>query len=101
VLCAEVTSQDTEAEQKVVDDVVRCGLVQPREILDTMLQREGYGYAVYDLAYAERLASVREVLARFGNLHLLGRSASSSIWKWIDLMPTLALTIGWRRPSTP
>ena len=75
VLCAEVTSQHTNLEQKVIDDVVRAGLVRHGEILDSMVLHEGYGYAVYDLTYASRLASVQQVLAPLCNLHLLGRSA--------------------------
>jgi hypothetical protein len=75
VLCAEVTGQHGNVEQKVVEDVTRCGLVRPNEIIDTMLHREKFGYAVYDLDYAGRLALAREQLERFHNLHLLGRSA--------------------------
>jgi len=75
VLCAEVTSKHANVVQRVIDDVVRCGLVRPDEILDTMVLHEEYGYAVYDLTYADRLACAKETLARFNNLHLLGRSA--------------------------
>ncbi len=75
VLCAEVTSKHPEVVQHVVDDVVRCGLVRPEEILDTMVLHEEYGYALYDLTYADRVARVRETLKRYRNLHLLGRSA--------------------------
>jgi len=75
VLCAEVTSKHTDVAQRVTNDVVRCGLVRPDEILDTMVLHEEYSYAVYDLAYADRLAFAKETLARFDNLHLLGRSA--------------------------
>lgn len=75
VLCAEVTSKHADVAQQVADDVVRCGLVRPEEILDTMVLREEYGYAIYDLTYADRLTYVRQILDHFGNLHLLGRSA--------------------------
>lgn len=75
VLCAEVTSKRTDVVQQVSDDVVRCGLVRPEAILDTMVLHEEYGYPVYDLSYVEGQAHVKETLGCFGNLHLLGRSA--------------------------
>jgi GT2 family glycosyltransferase/protoporphyrinogen oxidase len=93
VLCAEVTSKQKDVAQKVSDDVVRCGLVRHEEILDRMVLHEEYGYAVYDLLYAERHARVKETLNHFGNLHLLGRSAEFQHLELDDIYANaLALT---------
>lgn len=93
VLCAEVTDKRGDVVQRVVDTLVHSGLVKPDEILDTMMLSEGFGYAVYDLDYAERLAAVEETLAPFGNLHMLGRSAEFKHLEVDDLYANaLALT---------
>lgn len=75
VLCAEVTTAQGDPLQRVRDDVVRCGLVRPDEIVDTLVLHEPYGYAVYDLAYAQHLNTTQATLQQFTNLHHLGRAA--------------------------
>ncbi len=75
VLCAEVTGKHADVAQRVADELARCGLVRPEEILDTMVLREEHCYPVHNLAYADSLTCVRQILDRFGNLHLVGRSA--------------------------
>lgn len=93
VLCAEVTDKQGDVVQRVVDILVHSGLIRPDEILDTMMLNENFGYAVYDLNYAERLAEVEKTLAPFGNLHMLGRSAEYKHLEVDDLYANaLALT---------
>ncbi|HEY76442.1 MAG TPA: glycosyltransferase [Thermoflexia bacterium] len=93
VLCAEVTSKHPEIVQRVVDDVIRCGLVRPGEVLDTKVLHEEYGYALYDLTYTDHLAYAREILGRYSNLHLLGRSAEFQHLELDDIYANaLALT---------
>lgn len=93
VLCAEVTTKHSEVVQHVVDDLVRCSLVRPEEILDTMMLCEEYAYPIYDLTYAAHLAYAREILKRYSNLHMLGRSAEFQHLELDDIYANaLALT---------
>lgn len=55
--------------------MVRSGLIGAEEILDTKVIHEEYGYAIFDLGYTQRQERVRSRLARYGNLHSLGRAA--------------------------
>ena len=75
VLCAEVTGDYADVVGKVVDDVVRTGLVAREQILDTMVKRENFSYPVYDRQYQEVIATAQAALGQFKNLHLIGRSA--------------------------
>jgi GT2 family glycosyltransferase len=101
VLCAEVTSQHPDVERKVIEDVVQSGLLRHDEILDTMVLHEEYGYAVYDLAYANHLAQAREKLQQFGNLHLLGRSAEFEHLEVDDIYANARALVTQLAPSHP
>jgi hypothetical protein len=75
VVCAEVTSAWDSVAEQVQADLIRSGLLTQDEVLDTLVLHQDFGYPVYDLDYARNLATVRERLGRFDNLHLVGRSA--------------------------
>lgn len=75
VLGAEVTDDYDDVEGKVIEDVVRSGLVARDKIVDTMSRREQFGYPVYDRRYLETVAHAKDVLGEISNLHLVGRNA--------------------------
>ncbi|HEV8635508.1 MAG TPA: FAD-dependent oxidoreductase [Chloroflexota bacterium] len=75
VLCAEVTGEFDDLAERVVGDVVGAGLAGRDAIRDTLVKREPFSYPVYDRRYHTTVEAAREVLGRFGNLHLLGRAA--------------------------
>jgi protoporphyrinogen oxidase len=49
-------------------------LAQAEEVSGGFVHREPYAYPVYDSNYQTALAVIREFLARFGNLQLIGRN---------------------------
>ena len=75
VVCAEVTNSSEDVVDRVIENVVRAGLIKRQEVTDTLVIHEPYGYAVYDLNYSQHLLDIREILDHYRNLHLLGRSA--------------------------
>ena len=75
VLCAEVTAKCDDVVERVVEDVVKTGLIVRSDVLDSLVVREPFSYPVYDTRYRETVASARVALSRFRNLHLLGRAA--------------------------
>jgi protoporphyrinogen oxidase/GT2 family glycosyltransferase len=78
VVCAEVTQELEKPIDKVVQDLVGAGLFQPDEVLDTLIQREEYGYPIYDRTYDTVLETAQEKLGRIKNLFTIGRSAEFS-----------------------
>jgi protoporphyrinogen oxidase/GT2 family glycosyltransferase len=75
VVCAEVTQEHDNVVKKVIDDLVRVGLVQRREIIDTKVVREDFSYPVYNSAYAELLQKAEEKISQYKNLFTVGRAA--------------------------
>jgi protoporphyrinogen oxidase/GT2 family glycosyltransferase len=75
VVCAEVTQEHADVIQKVVDDLIRVGLVQRSEIIDTKVIREEFSYPVYNSAYADLLQEAEEKISQYNNLFTVGRAA--------------------------
>lgn len=94
VLCAEVTSEQDQPIEEVCDEVVRSGLAEAEEIVDTMLLHEDYGYAIFDLHYAERQASVTKALDEFENLYSVGRAAQFRHLELDDIYATALSVTG-------
>jgi protoporphyrinogen oxidase len=55
-------------------EIVAIGLVRPGLIVDATVMRVFKAYPVYDDGYVEALETIREWLARFDNLQLIGRN---------------------------
>ena len=75
VLCAEVTEECEDVVERVLQDLVKSGLVVRSDVLDTKVIREEFAYPVYDRQYEQALRDAQETLGAFENLFLVGRAA--------------------------
>ncbi len=75
VLCAEVTQDHKDVAGKVINDLVKTGMVSQAEVLDTKVIREKFAYPVYDLKYVKAMSEAQDFLRQVGNLYLVGRGA--------------------------
>lgn len=75
VVCAEVTQHHDDITTKVIDDLVRVGMVKKEEILDTKVVREEYAYPVYDQLYDKTIPEATQAFDHYENLYLVGRAA--------------------------
>lgn len=75
VVCAEVTSADADVVERVVEDLVKIGLIDQKEILDSMVVSEPYSYPIYDIEYENQVATTQTQINKFNNLHTVGRAA--------------------------
>ena len=60
--------------ERGVSDCARIGIIDAAEVEDGTVVRVPKAYPVYDQHYREHLATVRDYLARFTNLQLIGRN---------------------------
>lgn len=75
VLCAEVTKDVSNPAEKVIDDLIKVGMITREEILDTKVIRKEYGYPVYHIGYEKEVLRVMDRINEVGNFYVLGRSA--------------------------
>jgi len=75
VVCAEVTQEHADVIQKVIDDLIRVGLVQRSEIIDSKVIREEFSYPVYNSSYANLLQEAEELISQYKNIFTVGRAA--------------------------
>ncbi|MFC1878498.1 glycosyltransferase [Chloroflexota bacterium] len=75
VLCAEVTQEHDNVVERVIDDLVKVGLVKRSDILDTNTRRENFAYPVYGQDYEQNLEKAGVFFSQYKNLHLVGRAA--------------------------
>jgi protoporphyrinogen oxidase len=77
-LMAEITTNDEISDddilQRVIGDLVKTDLIDPKTIVYRKVVRFKYGYPVYDLDYHTNVAAMRAAVER-EDLHLLGRFA--------------------------
>lgn len=57
-----------------VQNLVRLGFLEPREVLDSSVVRVPNAYPLFEVGYRVHAARLYDYLARFGNLHISGRS---------------------------
>jgi protoporphyrinogen oxidase len=75
------------------DELIKLGLAKPEDILDGHVIRQPKAYPVYDGAYAEHVAIVRQALAdHYPNLHLVGRNGMHKYNNQDHAMMTALLT---------
>lgn len=74
VLCCEATNIEGLTVERVVQELVSVGVLHPAEVLDAKQVRLERAYPIYDLAYEENIARVREFVAVRPNLFLIGRN---------------------------
>lgn len=75
VICAEVTQELENPAERVINDLVKVGLIRREDVLDSMIHQEPYAYPVYNLEYVTTLNLAREKLGGITNLFAVGRSA--------------------------
>jgi protoporphyrinogen oxidase/GT2 family glycosyltransferase len=75
VVCAEVTQHHPDVVGKVIDDLVRVGMIKKEEVLDTKVVHENYAYPVYDQHYEQTLQHAQQTFSQYTNLFLVGRAA--------------------------
>lgn len=75
VLCAEVTTDTAQPVEDVLQALERYRLLDRREIDDTLVLHEGFGYPVYDLGFESAKAQAEDFFGQFDNLHAVGRNA--------------------------
>lgn len=67
---------DSDLIEQVVADLGRVMALPPQRVLDGKVVRVPYAYPIYRVGYSDELQRVRKYLARWPNLHLLGRTGS-------------------------
>jgi protoporphyrinogen oxidase len=71
------TMSDDEIAQRCVDDLTqKLRFVSPSEIEGWTVVRTRHAYPVYDLQYAEKLATIKAFVARCSGLHIVGRGGT-------------------------
>jgi len=65
---------DEKAVALATDELARIGLVDPADVIDGVRVRVPRAYPMYDAAYEEAVATIRNYLAGFENLETFGRN---------------------------
>ena len=67
------TATDTALAQRTVRELGELGIIEPEEVLDSVVLRIPNAYPLFDVDYIENQKCIVEYLARFSNLELVGR----------------------------
>lgn len=62
--------------ERAVSDLVKVGFLPSGKLAAGWVHRIKFAYPLYDIGYAEKVREVRRFLARWPNLHLVGRTGS-------------------------
>ena len=62
--------------QRAVDDLTGIGFMTAGSLHQGWVKRVRFAYPVYDIGYADKVKTVRQFLAQWPNLHLVGRTGS-------------------------
>lgn len=57
-----------------VDNLVRLGFIDKREVLDSAVVRVPNAYPLFEIGYRKHAEALHDYLGRFSNLHIAGRS---------------------------
>jgi protoporphyrinogen oxidase len=69
------TAADADLVALAKDEIGRIGLMNPVDVRDACVVRQKKAYPVYDEAYADHMATIRQEMAlRYPGLHLVGRN---------------------------
>jgi protoporphyrinogen oxidase len=68
------TMADEDLIKLAAEELGALGLVDPKDVEDGAVVRMPKAYPVYDSVYAEAVETIRDFLAGFDNLHLIGRN---------------------------
>lgn len=75
VVCCEITRLEEFSLERVVDELVRAGLIKRSDVLDSKIIDIPRAYPIYDLHYEDRIRAARRTLSEYPGLYLLGRQA--------------------------
>lgn len=75
VVCAEVTRAINNPTEAVVSDLVRSGLIQPADVLDSQVIHEPFAYPRYTRGYPDQVRAFEAQIRHITNFHILGRAA--------------------------
>ena len=62
--------------QRAADDLTGIGFMTAGSLHQGWVKRVRFAYPVYDIGYADKVKTVRQFLAQWPNLHLVGRTGS-------------------------
>jgi protoporphyrinogen oxidase len=68
------TMKDEDLIKLGTEELGRLGLVDPKDVEDGAVVRMPKAYPVYDSVYADALETIKQFLARFDNMYLVGRN---------------------------
>jgi protoporphyrinogen oxidase len=67
------TATDTTLTQRTVGELSKLGIIEPEEVLDSVVLRIPNAYPLFEVDYIEKQKCIVEYLDRFSNLELVGR----------------------------
>lgn len=70
---ATYTAPESEIKEKVINDLVKAGLIKRDEVIDFITRKAGRVYPVYSLTYKQHLTRVLDYLDTISNLYSVGR----------------------------
>lgn len=77
---------DRQLIQKVVDQLMQVGWLQPEEILGTLCKRIHYAYPILETGYEEKTQLIHDYLKGFSNLKISGRNGKFLYTHLHDMM---------------
>lgn len=77
---------DRQLIQKVLDQLMQVGWLQPEEILETLCQRIHYAYPILETGYEEKTQQIHDFLKGFSNLKISGRNGKFLYTHLHDMM---------------
>lgn len=66
-------SDDASLAQQTTQALARMALIEPRDVVDSMILRIPHAYPLFEVGYTRKQARILEYLAGFSNLQLAGR----------------------------
>jgi protoporphyrinogen oxidase len=67
------TATDTALAQRTVRELSKLGIIEPEEVIDSVVLRIPNAYPLFEVDYIEKQKCIVEYLDRFSNLELVGR----------------------------
>jgi protoporphyrinogen oxidase len=86
-------ASDSDLISMAARELVQLGLARPEEVRDGCVIRQPKAYPVYDGDYQAHVATVRDALLRYPNLHLVGRNGMHKYNNQDHAMMTAMLTV--------
>lgn len=75
VLCCEVTEVDKFSPERVIDELVRTGIIERADVLDVKTIELPNAYPIYDRGYEQEMERARTFFAAHPNIYHVGRQA--------------------------